>query len=248
MSNFVANVLEIVKGDFSDYMKLKQYHYVPTDPVCVRSIYKARARFPHTKKFPEPLAVIVYMVPIKDSVARNRATDGYFLNWKKLSERQSKINKYVNYLARIIVDPRFHKIGIGSNLLEETLKLQNVPLVETMTPIDFTSKMFIKAGFEMFYQETPERYTRIQNALFRCGVPAQMYHVPEVVNYRIEHLKKSESEFLQHEIKIFLRGFHHHEKMPRGPARVRYLLSKINYPNSYLLWRHPKLILPPFKK
>lgn len=248
MSHFVANILEVVKGEFSDYETLKEYHYIQSDPVCLRGVWKVRARAPQTKSFPDPIGVIVYMVPIKDSIARNQATNDYFLHFKSVGKRQSAINKNVNYLARIIVDPRFHKLGIGSKLLSETLALQNRPLVETMTPIDFTSKMFIKAGFELFYQETPTRYTQIQSALFRVGIPPQMYHVPEAVQYRMEKLKKSESEFIQHEIKVFLRGFHHHEFMKPGLDRVKYLLSKINYPNAYLLWKNPTLQLPDLKK
>jgi GNAT superfamily N-acetyltransferase len=246
MSNFVANVCEVVKGEFRDYEVLKQYHYIDTDPVCLRGIWKVRAKFPFTNSFPDPLAVIVYMVPIREWTTRNIATDNYFLNWPRGGLRQSVVNRKVTYLARIIVDPRFHKQGIASYLLGETLKLQDVPLIETMTPIDFTSSMFVKVGFKLYFQPTPERYTRCQNAFLSVGISRELWHVPETVQFRIDSLSKHPHAFIHKEIKTFIHTFHHHEYMTPGLDRTKFLLSKIIYPNAYLLWKNPRVSLLPY--
>ena len=245
MTNFVVNACEVVKGEFRDYEALKEYHYIQTDPVCLRGIWKVRARSPYTRSFPDPLAVIVYMVPIREWTTRNIATDNYFLNWSRGGARQSVVNRNVTYLARIIVDPRFHKQGIASYLLEETLRLQTVPLVETMTPIDFTSRLFVRAGFKLYFQPTPIRYIRCQNALLSAGIPREIWHVPETVQLRIDSLSKHPHAELHKEIKTFIHTFHHHEYDKPGLERTRFLLSKIIYPNAYLLWKNPNVSLSP---
>ena len=240
MTNFITNTCEFVKGSYEDYKTLKEYHYVWDDPVCLRGIYKVRARQPFTSQFPDPLAVIVYSVPIGEWSARNVALGDFFSQYKTKSLRQTAINHYISYIARLIVDPRFFKLGLGSFLLSKSLELQTHNIVETMTPIDFTKFMFEKAGFKHFYQPTPAPYSRMQMAFHRVGVPMMYWTQPKIVNLRIEALNRYLSDFFHSESKLFLRRFRHHEDMPRGPERIRYILSKINYPNSYLLWHNPK--------
>ena len=245
MTDFIANTLEIVKGDFSDYKALKEYHYIQTDPVCVRDIYKVKAISKFARVHSDPIAIIVYMIPIREWAARNVATNDYFKYWKKISERYSAINRNVTYLARIIVDPRYHRKGIASYLLTETLKLQTKPLIETMTPIDRVLPLFKKAGFELFYQPTPERYIRCRDALHKIAVTDELFFQPEIVQIRIESMNHHKRAFINKEMKRFVRSFHHHEKDRPGIDLTRFVLSKLDYPNAYLLWRNPNSPLPP---
>lgn len=245
MSDFIANTLEIVKGRYSDYKKLKEYHYIQTDPVCVRDIYKVRPISRFTWGHPDPIAVIVYMVPIREWAARNIATNNYFSHYKKLSVRYSAINRNVTYLARIIVDPRYHRKGIASWLLTETLKLQTKPLIETMTPIDRVLPLFKKAGFKLYYQLTPERYTRCREALHKIAIIDELFLQPEIVQNRIESVNHHKRAFINKELKRFVKSFHHHENMKPGLDLTKFVLSKLDYPNAYLLWRNPNSLLPP---
>jgi GNAT superfamily N-acetyltransferase len=245
-SNFVANQCEVVKGNFDDYKKLREYHYVIGDPVCTRGIWKVRVRWPKTNMFPDPIAVIVYAVPINEWAARNVATKNYFLQWQNKSERQTMINRYITYIARIIVDPRFHRQGIASFLIAETLKLQPTCIVETMTPLDHTSGLFKKFGFRQFEQATPERYARCQNALRKVGIREDEWHLPEFVQSRIDLLSRHYHAYIHKEIKKFVKQFRHREYMYPGILRTRYLCSKIVYPNAYQIYFNPENPLPNF--
>lgn len=240
MNNFIAKTCEFVKGTFADYKALKEYHYIQDDPVCVRGIWKVRAKTPNTGKFPDPLGIILYAVPIGEWQARKTALGDFFSQFESRAKRLSAINKYITYIARIIVDPRFFRLGIARTLLTESLKLQTHNLVETMTPIDWTKDMFEKAGFQHFYQPTPPAYYHMQQVFYRIGVPTEYWSNPDVVIQRIENLPRYESDLFNREAKKFLRRFRHHENETRGPDRIRYILSKIVYPNSYLLWHNPK--------
>lgn len=228
----------------SDYHQLKEYHYVTGNPVCIRGIWKAQAKPPYTEKFPNPLGVIVYAVPINEWAARNVATNGFFSQFSDKSTRQSQINAKINYIARIIVDPRFHRCGIGSLLLRHTLPLQNRSLIETMTPIDRYSGLFKKFGFECYYQPTPEKYIWMQNQFFRYGIPKQIWEQALIVQERIDSLSAYKHSELHREMKRFCNIFHHHENQLPSFERTKFILSKIRYPNNYWLYRNPKMPLP----
>jgi GNAT superfamily N-acetyltransferase len=241
--NFIANPLEVVKGTMTDFLILKEYHYVSENPVCLRGIWKVQAQYPYTDKFPNPLGVIVYAVPINEWAARNRATNNFFRKYPDKSTRQSQINAKINYIARIIVDPRFHHSGIGSLLLGKTLPLQNRALIETLTPIDRYSGLFRKFGFECHYQPTPEKYIIMQNALCKYGIPRQLWDQPLVVQERIDSLTRWKHSELHKVMRHFCKIFYHHEKDLPNFQRTKFILSKIRYPNNYWLYRNPDMPL-----
>jgi len=243
MKNGITNHLEIVKGDFSDYKKLKEYHYIKDDPVCTRGIFKARCADLFAKAIPDPLGVIVYAVPIGEWKARNLAVDNYFSRYKSKSDRQSAINRNISYVARIIVDPRFHKLGIASRLLKETMPLFNCHWLETMTPVDKYMSLFTRNGFKLFFQPTPPIYQEMQQALLRAKVTKQYWTEPEVTDTVTRALNKYESNLFDSACKKFLRNFHHHEGEKKGIERIRYILSKIRYPNAYYLYANEKVPL-----
>jgi len=235
----IANTCEFVQGEKYDYDCLKEHHYVIGDPVCVRQIWKVRGIGNYRNALPDPIGVIVYSVPIGEWAARNVALGRFFDQYPTKSKRQSAINAYITYIARIIIDPRFHRQGIGSFLLRESLQLQTHALVETMTPIDKYSPMFVRQGFRLHFQQTPPIYTEMRFAFERAGIPEKIWHIPEIVQERIDHLSKYHAETFNRISKKFLQRFHHHEDEKSGITRTRYILSKIYYPNAYLLYLNP---------
>ena len=211
-----------------------------SDPVCSRGIYKIVAKFPYYKSFPDPLGVIVYAAPICDLVARHRATNDFFKAPDTLSNRVILVNTHITYISRIIIDPRFHRQGLASLLLEKTIPLQDYTIIETLTPLDHTSGLFRKFGFREFHQPTPPEYIRIQQAMKRVGISFDTWHVPEVVQSRIDSLSKYRHAFIHFEMKKFLQKFKSHRHDYPGITRTRYLLSKIIYPNAYQIFFNPK--------
>lgn len=244
MSNFITDTLEICKGNFHDYEKLKEYHYIQTDPVAIHDVYKVKARDGFQGQFPDPIAVVVYMAPIRDLTTRNKATDNYFKKYSKIAERYSAVNRNIVYLARVIVDPRFHRRGIAFWLVSETLKLQKYPLVETMTPIDKVLPLFRKAGFELHFQPTPTHYSDLLSVFERCQILPEIHRQPEIVQIRLDSLNHHKKAEINKAMKTFAKKFYHHENDRPGIELTKFVLSRIEYPNAYLLWRNPAVQFP----
>ena len=244
MSSWFFNVLHTVEGSLRDYHALAQYHY-RTEPIRpVTNIYKIRARHPFRKDFPDPIAVIVYRMPIPDLRARAQATNGYFHQPSTLSARLKLVNKTIRYIARLIVDPRFRRLGLATKLLTESLATQTVPIVETLTPIDFTNIIFQRAGFTLHYIEAPTWYHRFVKFLEQIGLEDWDQLLPSTLQHRLALLDAEHSTLAEKEIKAFIKHFIRRQDMPAGIDRCKFLLSKIPFPQAYLIWRNANWQLP----
>lgn len=247
MFNSLRNNLQVVKCTRTEFQTLQHYHYIPENPVCTRGFYKCIAKPGTVGNFPDPLGVIVYAVPIGEWRARNVAVNEFFSKYPNRSHRQSAINANVTYIARIIVDPRFHRLGIGTKLIKETLPLQDYHWIETMTPPDRYLQLFLKLGFRSVVQPTPLIYIEMQHVLDRVGVSRQYWSNPEIATTYIENLNKYKSDLFNKTAKKFLKNFSGHESELRGYERIRYILSKIKYPNMYFILTREDVPLKPPK-
>lgn len=243
MKKFVPNVLEVVPGTLADYQQLVEYHYRTAEIRPFTSIYKVSAKEPYRKDFPDPLAVIVYRLPVGELQVRSKPTGDFFTKPAHRSDRLKLINQNIRYLCRIIVVPQFRRCGIATKLIAETVCLQNVPIVETLTPIDFTNVLFQKTGFSIFYQSAPPWYRRFTNALKSIGLSNWNDLLASTLQERLERLNPEPSEWIENEIKQFLHHFRHRDSMPPGIERTDFILSKIPYPQAYLFWSNPKVPL-----
>lgn len=240
MLKFIENCLEILPTTLKDYYLLSRYHY-RTEPVKpATQVYKICGNLKYRKSFPDPIGVIVYRQPIPDIRARTKSTKEFFHKPSTTIERLKLVNKKIQYIARLIVDPRFHKMGLGSWLLEDSLERQLVPIVETLTPIDFTNKIFQKAGFKLYQTQAPARYNRFINSLLSIGLSEQSLSIPFAVQARLESLSPKQTTFIENEIQRFIKTFHRNTDMPPGLERTSFLLSKIPYPQAYLIWFNPR--------
>ena len=243
MTKFVPNILEVVPGTLTDYRRLSEYHYRTEEIRPFTNIYKVKARYPHHRSFPDPIAVIVYRMPVSELRARSKPTGGFFDRPTHRSDRLKLINQNIRYLCRLIVVPQFRRLGIGTKLVSETLRLQTVPIVETLTPIDFTNRLFKKCGFEIHYMSAPPWYRRFTNALRDIGLSDWNYMLPSTLQNRLDSLNNEQADFIENEIKQFLHHFRRKETIPPGIERTKFVLSKIPYPKAYLIWFNPTVPL-----
>lgn len=239
MEDFVPDCLKIIAGSREDYKILAHYHYRPEPLGPIDHIFKTVGVPACEGAFPDPIAVIVYSMPLPHFGARNTATNKFFLKERTDIGRMRLVNQKIRYISRFIVDPRFQKIGIGTKLLQETLKRQAVPIVETQTPIDFTNKIFQKAGFHLHYTKTPANYVRFLETLKRIGLNEQATSCPSAVHFRINSLSAQKREWFEKEITAFTNPFRHRKNMPHCLERTAYLCSKLPYPTAYLIWHNP---------
>lgn len=241
MTDLITDCLEIVPGTIADFHILERYHYQTDSINPTTQIYKIRGIDSTQDAFPDPMAVIVYRQPLPDLHARNIATKGYFQQAPTRSGRLRIINKKILYIARLIVDPRFRKLGLATWLLSDTLQRQTVPIVETLTPIDFTNKIFQRAGFKLYHTPAPPWYQRFEDVLTGLGVNKLNLHHAFLIQNRIAGLSSDQYDFVDEEIRLFLNHFRHRRDMPAGLRRTKYFLSKLPFPQAYLIWPNPRV-------
>jgi hypothetical protein len=236
----LLNKLCIVEGSRNDYFALARFHYQPTLYFPPTKVYKIVGGERWYRDFPDPTAVIVFSQPFPDIESRTKSTSGFFHQCSNLGENLSLLNKTVIYLARLITDDRYLRRGIATYLLNETLKILPYPIVETLTPIDFTNRMYTKQGFEIYYQPASVKYTRLMNAFFAINIDLKDTTVPELIELRINSLPSDKREFIEFEISKFLQGFRNADRFKPGYERTRFILSKVPPPQAYLIWFNPR--------
>lgn len=246
MSKFITDCLEILPATLADYHKLAEYHY-RTEPIKpVTQIYKICGKKPHRNAFPNPIAIIVYRQPIPELRPRTTATKGFFHQPAGKSDRLKLVNQKIQYIARLIVDPRFHKLGLATWLLKDTLERQTIPIVETLTPIDFTNKIFQKAGFKLYQTPAPPWYHRFTDALLSLGLTEESLSNPLAVQSRLDRLSPDQTKHIERQIHLFMHHYRHRDNMPRDINRTKFFISKIPYPHAYLIWFNPRV--PPYNE
>ncbi|MFZ2147465.1 MAG: hypothetical protein WAV28_09605 [Sedimentisphaerales bacterium] len=231
--------VETVEGCPKDYHILAKYHYQREIHVPFTKIYKLVGKNEYDGCWPDPLSVICYMQPVPDCHTRNIATGGYFKQFRSTSDRLTLLNKTVLYISRLITDPRFLRRGLGSKLLKDSLSLIDVPMVETMTPIDFTNKIYVRAGFEIFYMPSPIKHKRLVAAFLKTGIVLSETTAPELIDARLAHLSKPMSDYIENEIRLFLSGYRNADRFGPTHKRTKFILSKVPPPEVYLLWLSP---------
>jgi hypothetical protein len=238
--NFISKNCELVEGTNHDYEILARYHYQPVIKNPLTKVFKLIGTGRYRDIYPDPLSVIAYMQPVPDMGARNKATAGYFNQFKPFSEKLKILNQHVLYLSRLITDPRFLRKGLATKLVRESLERLSIPIVETFTPIDFTNSMYIKCGFEIYYTPAPLKFKRMINAFCMIGIKLTELTPPEVIDNRLSKLPSAMSDYIEKEIKKFLGGYRNAERFTPSPERTKYILSKVPPPEAYLIWFNPR--------
>lgn len=241
MMDLITDCLEIVPAFFPDYKLLAHYHYKTEAPSPPDQIYKIRGNLESKKSFPDPIAIIVYSMPIINLHGRTVATNRYFRKARTEIGRLRLVNQKIRYISRVIVDPRFQKLGLATWLLKDTLERQTVPIVETLTPIDFTNKIFQKAGFKLYHSPAPDWYRRFTKALTKVQIKLDTVKCPPAIHFRINNLPPRQKGFIEKEILLFVKHFRHREGMKNSPNRTAFFCSKIPYPQAYLIWFNPRV-------
>jgi GNAT superfamily N-acetyltransferase len=232
--------LQITEGSMIDYKALARYHYEPVLTFPPTKVFKVISCDPKRWGYPNPTAVLVLTQPFPDIRARTKATAGFFHQHESQAENLKLVNQYVLYLARLIVLPRLWKRGIGSLLLKKTLEQLTIPIVETLTPIDFTNRMYEKAGFEKYYQPHPHRFTKLINAFAHVGLNVRDTTCRQIIDMRLEKMPATMRAFIEKEIHSFLGGFRNADRFEPGPERTKFILSKVPPPECYLIWFNPQ--------
>lgn len=130
--------LKIELGDIEDYKKLGKYHYKNKDSKFNKYIYRMMYK-------DMLIGVAVYSMPKQQLVGRN-----LYFKKRYINERGVPILKDVNrdFLtgSRFIIHPMFRGIGLGVELVKQTITKVDKPYIEVVSSMSKYNKFLEKAG------------------------------------------------------------------------------------------------------
>lgn len=235
----ILDHVETVEGAPKDYLILAKYHYQRVIHVPFTHVFKIVGASEYREIWPDPMAVICYMQPVPDCKERNNATARFFKQNHTRQEYLCAINENILYLTRLITDPRFLKRGLATKLLNDSLSLVTVPIVETMTPLDFTNQMYLNAGFELYPTPAPLSHARLTAAFLKVGISLTETTPPALIEERLARLSDPQTDYIENEMRLFLMRFRSADRFSNTKEKIEYILFKVPPPEAYLIWLNP---------
>jgi GNAT superfamily N-acetyltransferase len=188
----------------------------------------------------DPVGVIVYVNPPANHAARNAATGGVF---SRLADRRMQLrmlNRNVRTIARVIIEPRYRGIGLGSRLVRETMPLLDAAMVEATAAMGAANAFFEGAGMQPFATPISPAAVRFDKALSIVGVGPDAYIDAERVQRTLDALHESAGRFIDNEMRRFLKPCIKRRDMRPGLERTRFVLSRLGTRCVYYLWFNPR--------
>ena len=181
------------------------------------------------------MGVIVYSMPSPRLELRAAATDNFFIGFDK-NTQLGLINKNIRCISRLIIEPRFRGLGLAKRLVQQTMPKMNVPIIEAVAVMGRINPFLEKAGMRPFTSKPSQRFAQFIEALSIIGIEGKDLIDPQKVQRRLSRLKDEKNEFIEREIKRFLKGYGRRRNMPPGLERTRFLLSRLNARPVYYIW------------
>lgn len=230
----VCRNMEIVQGCFDDYKQLAQYHYRESRPGLFKKIFVLRNDSLRVTRR-KTIGVIVYSLPFLGLELRNLVMDNYFSGFDK-STRLELINENIRCISRVIIEPRFRGLGVAKKLVQETMPKMNVPIIEAVAVMGRINPFFEKAGMKPYISKPSQHFVRFIEALSIIGLEDRDLIDPQKVQHKLSQLESDNNQFIEREIKHFLKGYGNRRYMPPGFERTKYILSRLNARPVYYVW------------
>jgi len=236
----VCKRLEIVPGCIDDYYRLSHYHYrdIRLGPYTAIFALKGSSRLAGTSRT-ITAGVIVYSTASAVLELRNIATGNFFVGLDK-GTQLSLMNRDIRRISRVIVEPRFRGLGLAKQLVRETMPELNVPIVEAIAMMGLVNPFLERAGMKAYTAPLHTGNIRLIEALSAVGIEADLLIDPYNVQRTIDRLPSEKSQFLERQIRYFLRSHGRRRDMPPGLERTRYFLTRLTSRPTYYIWFNPK--------
>ncbi|MCP4609436.1 MAG: hypothetical protein GY845_12050 [Planctomycetes bacterium] len=230
----VCKNIMIVPGNFDDYRQLAHYHYCESRPGPFKKIFVLRNESvgPARNK---TIGVIVYSMPSPRLELRGTATDNFFSGFDRNTQLEL-INKNIRCISRLIIEPRFRGLGLAKRLVQQTMPKMNVPIIEAVAVMGRINPFLEKAGMRPFTSKPSQRFAQFIEALSIIGIEGKDLIDPQKVQRRLSRLNDERNEFIEREIKRFLKGYGRRRNMSPGLERTRFILSRLNAKPVYYVW------------
>jgi predicted GNAT family N-acyltransferase len=236
----ILSKLKIVAGDISDYKRLASFHYRhsmigPFKKIFAIKPTKGLRHFIGT----ETVGVIIYGTAALGVELRNTATEN-MLTGLDGKTRAALINKNFRCITRVIIEPRFRGLGLGSKLVRETLAKADVPIVEALAVMGSVNSFFEKAGMTSYTASQSRRCVQMTEAFGVVGIKDDEFINTEAVNKKLNKLTGKPKAFIENQIRRFLQGFNKKRYLADGIERTRFVLSKLTDRPIYYIWFNPE--------
>ena len=237
----VVDGLEIVGGVGADYMRLCGWHYRESGlgPYC--SIYVIRDNGSKLRIGGGVVGVIVYKMPTPNVELRNVAVGGLFSGYGDRRLKLQMVNRNVRCISRVIIEPRYRGLGLGSWLVRETLALAGVAVVESLAVMGAVNPFFERAGMVKHVGKVGRGVCQMRETLEMVGVDERMMVDPAAVYEKVRGLPVAEKNFFDGQVKRFLQGYGKRRNMAEGVERMRFVLSRIGERPVYFCWINDKV-------
>jgi len=232
----VCENLQIVPGCLDDYRQLARYHYCGDHPGPASAIFVLKRPGCNI-----PLGVVVYSNAPVVLELRNIATGRIFAALDRNTQLEL-INANIRRISRVIIEPRFRGLGLASRLVRETMPIVNVPIVEALAVMGWINPLFERAGMKAYKAQPSAASVQFIEALSVVGIEQAELINPVQVQHKLDRLGDCEAQFIEHQIRHFLKNHGRRRDMPPGLERTRYILTKLTARPVYYIWFNPKLI------
>jgi len=235
----VVKGLSVVRGDRGDYEELGRYHYRGGKLGVYAAIFALKGKFATATRL-ETVGVIVYTMPSAGCELREAAMGGLFGGLDRRT-RLLLVNRNIRCIGRVVIEPRFRGLGLAARLVNETMGLMDVPIVESLAVMGRYSGFFEKAGMTAYEGAESARCVRMREAFGMVGVGEADFVRPGWVHELIERLSEAERGFIEKEMGLFLLSYGRRREMEAGIERTRYVLSRLGDRPGYYVWRNPEV-------
>ena len=225
----VTKNMNIVKGGVEDYTPLSQFHYRGGRLGAFVAIFAIRPA----------IGVIVYTMPTAGCQLREVATAGTFSGFDR-STRLKLINRDIRCISRVIIEPRFRGLGLAHLLVQETMPLLGVPIVESMAVMGLVNPFFVKAGMSEFIGPMAARCVQMAEALSIVGIEDRQLVDAVIVQDKLRKLDCKKRNFIELQIQHFLQSYGRRRMAEDSLERTRFVLSRLTYRPAYYIWFNPE--------
>jgi hypothetical protein len=93
-----------------------------------------------------------------------------------------------------------------------------------------------KAGMIPYTSKPSKRFAQLIEALGMTGIEDKDLIDPKKVQEKLARLTRAEADFIDCQIRRFLKGYGRRRNMHPGPERTRYVLSRLTARPVYYIW------------
>ncbi len=151
--------LQYEPGNRGDLASLAPLHYRAGPPATIDRVLRVV-----DTEHGVLAGVLVTSRPTLNGAWRTRAWGDAFATGDRSRDARA-INERLRTISRVIVDPRFRGLGVGSRLVRAYLARPATPCTEAVTALGGVCPFFERAGMRRIVVPTPARHGRLLRAL-----------------------------------------------------------------------------------